>query len=104
MIRAKFSPWAVRDLDEILGQINANHPEEARRARRMISNIADFLAEHPGLGRRVRKADDRHLPIRWFAVPKFRDYLVFYQPFNETIMVIRVRQAGRDWTRYFPGA
>jgi len=101
MSRARFSPRAARDLDEISGHIAADNPEAAERIHRIILNTADFLAQHPELGRRIRKAAARHLQVRWFSVPKFRNYLVFYQPFQETIVVIRVLHAAQDWMRFF---
>jgi toxin ParE1/3/4 len=101
MIRARFSPRAARDLDEISGHIAADNPEAAERVRRIILNTADLLAQHPELGRRIRKAEVRHLQIRWFVVPKFHKYLIFYQPFQETVMVVRVLHAAQDWTRFF---
>ena len=104
MIRARFSPKAARDLDEISGRIAADNPEAAERVRRLLLNTADFLAQHSELGRRIRKAAARHLQIRWFVVPKFRNYLIFYQPFQETIMVVRILHAAQDWTRSFPAA
>jgi toxin ParE1/3/4 len=104
MMRARFSPKAARDLEEISGCIAADNPEAAERVRRIILNTADLLAQHPELGRRIRKAAERHLQIRWFVVSKFRNYLIFYQPFQETIMVIRVLHAAQDWTRFFPAA
>jgi len=54
------------------------------------------------MGRHIRQAAPRHWQIRWFVVPKFRNYLIFYQPFHDTIMVVRVPHAAQDWTRFFP--
>lgn len=102
MIRARFSPKAIRDLDEHCGQIAAGNPEAAERVRQTILNTADLLAKHRELGRRIRKSTPRHAQIRWFVVPRFRNYLTFYQPHQETIMVVRVLHAAQDWTRYFP--
>ena len=102
MNRAKFSPKAERDLDEVFNFIAAGNPDAAERVSRMILNTADFLAQHPELGRRIRKAAPRHAQIRWFVVPKFHNYLIFYQPFRGTVMVVRVLQAAQDWTRFFP--
>ncbi|HEX3857018.1 MAG TPA: type II toxin-antitoxin system RelE/ParE family toxin [Verrucomicrobiae bacterium] len=104
MIRARFSLKAACDLDEISNRIDADNPEAAGRVRQTILNTADFLAQHPEIGRRIRKAAARHLQIRWFVVPRFRNYLIFYQPFQETIVVIRVLHAAQDWTRFFPTA
>jgi len=73
MIRARFSPKAVRDLDEHCGHIAADNPEAAERVRRTILSAADLLAQHRELGRRIRKAEPRHAQIRWFVVPKFRN-------------------------------
>ena len=33
---------------------------------------------------------------------KFRNYLIFYKTFRDTILVIRVLHAAQDWTRFFP--
>ena len=101
MIRARFSPKAKRDLEEFSGYIAADNPAAAERVRRIILNTSDLLAQHPEMGRRIRKAAARHLQIRWFVVPKFDNYLIFYQPFQETIMVFRVLHAAQDWTRLF---
>ena len=104
MIRARLSPKAGRDLDEHCGHIAADNPEASERVRQNILNTADFLAQHPELGRRIRKATPRHEQIRWFVLPKFRNYLIFYQPFQETIMVVRVLHTAQDWTRFYPAS
>lgn len=101
MIRARFSPKAARDLDEHCGYIAGDNPEAATRVNQIILNTADFLAQHRELGRTISKAVPQHQHIRWFVVPKFRNYLIFYQPYQETIMVIRVLHAAQDWTRFF---
>jgi plasmid stabilization system protein ParE len=41
------------------------------------------------------------LPLTDPFMPKFRNYLIFYQPFEETIVVVRVLHAAQDWTRFF---
>jgi plasmid stabilization system protein ParE len=73
MTCARFSPKAQKDLEEIVGYIAGNNPEAAERVRETILNTADFLAQHPELGRRVRAATPRHAEIRWSIVPKFRN-------------------------------
>jgi plasmid stabilization system protein ParE len=100
--RAQFSPRAERDLDGISRHIAADNPDAAARVRQTILRTADFLAEHRELGRNIRHAPPRHAQTRWFVVPRFRNYLIFYQPWGDTIMVIRVLHAAQDWTRYFP--
>jgi plasmid stabilization system protein ParE len=102
MNRARFSPRAERDLEDIHNFIAADNADAAEHVRRNILNTADFLAHYPELGRRIRNASSRHAQIRWFVVPKFHNYLIFYQPFQETVMVVRVLHAARNWTRFFP--
>jgi plasmid stabilization system protein ParE len=36
------------------------------------------------------------------VVPRFRNYLIFYRPFGDSIMVIRILHSAQDWTRLFP--
>jgi toxin ParE1/3/4 len=102
MISARFSPKAGQDLDDIFRYIARDNPDAAQNVCQAILNTADFLAQHPEVGRRIRNASLRHAKTRWSIVPKFRNYLIFYQPYQETIMVIRVLHAAQDWTRYFP--
>lgn len=104
MTDARFSPKAQQDLEEIFAYIAGDNPDSAERVRQAILNTADLLAEHPELGRRIRAAAPRHAQIRWSIVPKFRNYLVFYQPYRKTIVVVRVLHAARDWTRFFPAS
>jgi plasmid stabilization system protein ParE len=102
MTRARFSPEAERDLNSVSERIAADDPSTAQRVRRVILDTADFLAGHPELGLLIQNAAARHAKIRWFPVPRFRNYLLFYQPFADTIMVVRVLHASQDWTRFFP--
>jgi plasmid stabilization system protein ParE len=91
-------------LDEISGYIANDNPEAAKSVRRIIFNTADLIAQHPELGQRIRKAAERHQQIRWFVVPKFHNYLIFYRPLQETIVVVRVLHTAQDWTRFFSAA
>jgi len=104
MIRAKFSPKARQDVDEVSRYIAADNPEAADRVRQTILNTADFLAQHPELGRRIRNVTERHTQIRWFVVPKSCNYLIFYQQYGDTIIIIRILHAGQDWMRIFATA
>ena len=104
MIQARLSPKAERDLDDHCGHIAAENPKAAERVRRTILNTADLLAQHPELGRPLRRVAPRHANIRWLVVPKFRNYIIFYLPFAGTIMVVRILHAAQDWTRFFPAS
>jgi plasmid stabilization system protein ParE len=104
MIQARLSPVAVRDLDEHCAYIRKDNPDAAQRVRETILNTADLLAQHPDWGRIIHKASPRHAQIRWCVVPRFRNYLIFYHPFQDAILVVRILHAAQDWTRFFPPA
>ena len=101
MKRAVFSPRAESDLEQIQTYIAADNSEAAAKVRQAILAVADFIAEHPVAGRRILKAAARHAQIRWLVVPRYRNYLIFYQPFRDTIVVVRILHAAQDWTRFF---
>jgi plasmid stabilization system protein ParE len=102
MHSARLSPQAVRDLDELHQHIAADNPTVAAQVRTAILDFADFITQHPGLGRRISGASERQAQIRWLVVPSYRSYLVFFQPHEKSIMVVRILHAARDWTRFFP--
>lgn len=78
MIHARFSPKAERDLDELCGYIAADNPDASERVRQVILNTADFLAQHPEIGRRIRNATPRSRAnplVRGAEVPQLPDLL-----------------------------
>jgi plasmid stabilization system protein ParE len=101
---AKLSPRARHDLEKIHSRIASNNSEAADFVRDAVLGTADFLAQNPDAGQRIQNAPPRHRETRWFVVTRFRNYLVFYRPFQDSIMVLRVLHASQDWTRYFPKA
>jgi toxin ParE1/3/4 len=98
---AKISRRAERDLEEIRDYIATDNPEAAERVWQAFLDTADLLARNVGIGRHILNASPRHADVRWFVVPRFRNYLVFYRPLQDTILVLRVLHASQDWTRFF---
>lgn len=101
MSSAKISRRAQRDLEEIREYIATENPEAAEHVWQAFLDTADLLARNVGIGRHILDASPRHADVRWFIVPRFRNYLVFYRPFQDTILVLRVLHASQDWTRFF---
>jgi plasmid stabilization system protein ParE len=102
MICARLSPRAVRDLEAICRLIATDNHQAAEHVRLTILDTADFLVQDRGIGRRILNASARHADIRWLVVPKYRNYLMFCRPFQNTVMVVRIVHAAQDWTRFFP--
>jgi plasmid stabilization system protein ParE len=98
---AKFSPRAQRDLERIRGIIAAENPDAAERVRNAILDSADPLSQNPEMGQQILNSSQRHAALRWFVVPPFRNYLSFYRPFQDSVLVVRILHAARDWTRFF---
>lgn len=101
MTVALLSKKAQQDLEQIRQYIANDDAEAAERVRNAILDIADLLAENVEAGRPIANATQRHADVRWFVVPRFRNYLIFYRPFRQGILVVRVLHAAQDWTRYF---
>jgi len=98
---ARISRRAERDLEQIRDYIAIEKPEAAERVWQAFPDTADLLAQNVGIGRHILNASPRHTDVRWLVVPWFRNYLIFYRPWQNTIVVLRVLHASQDWTRFF---
>ena len=86
---------AVRDLDAIWDYIAIeNHnPEAANELVDEFDNSYRLLAITPGLGQSVEWLSAN---LRRFAVRK--NYIIFYEPIADGILVVRVLHAARNIT------
>ena len=80
MSPARISRRAERDLEQIRDYIAIEKPEAAERVWQAFPDTADLLAQNVGIGRHILNASPRHADVRWFVVPRFRNYLIFYRP------------------------
>lgn len=85
-----FRPLAARDLEEIRRHIAEDNPTAARRLVDQLEASCQELAEFPFMGvARPRLASN----LRMFPAG---NYLIFYEPVEYGIDVIRVLGSGRD--------
>jgi plasmid stabilization system protein ParE len=77
MKRARFDVKSVHDLEEHCKYIASDNPDAAARVLQVILDVADFLSQHPDLGRQIQNAPDRHQEVRWFVVPKISQLFDF---------------------------
>jgi plasmid stabilization system protein ParE len=80
MSSALVSKRAQRDLERIKEYIAKADPEAAETVRSAILDIADLLAQTVEAGSPIINAPERFKDVRWFVVPRFRNYLIFYRP------------------------
>jgi len=63
--------------------------------------LTELLLQNPGLGRLRRELKPD--AIRSYAVPQFRNYLLFYQVAGQDLIFLRVRFGGMDLPALFRG-
>lgn len=81
------------DLREIGTRVAKDNPEAALRFFNAAKKGFHLLTRHPGLGR-LRSFSQPG--IRSFAVPDFRNYLIFYLPLQTEIQILAVIHGARD--------
>ena len=88
---------ALRDLDEIWDFIARDNPDAAGRMIDRIAERCQLYAEQPLLGAACPQlaTDPRQFPVG--------NYVVFYQPRDDGILVVRVLHGARDIPSVFGG-
>lgn len=100
MARVFLRPKARREINSILVYYIENAGVDiARRFRKAASETFLDLAKNPLMGspRKVRKPEFR--AVRMWRVRGFENYLVFYRPRLDGILVERVIHASQDFHR-----
>ncbi len=94
--RIVLRPQAERDLDAQAASIGRDSPAAAARLLDAARATFEQLAEAPELGARQEFQHNRLRSVRVWQVRSFESYLVFYQPTQRGIEVIRLLHAARD--------
>lgn len=95
MSRVRLSLEASRDLEEIEDYISQDNPDAAIRMILLIREKCALLSKQPGVG---RDRSDVMSDLRGFPVGS---YVIFYQPANDGIEVLRVLHGARDIPELF---
>jgi toxin ParE1/3/4 len=95
IVRRSFG--ARRDLIDIVRYLGREAgPGTARRFLAQAENAFGQLAEMPGQGARFAPEIPAMADLRFFPVPRFKKYLVFYRSVEGGIEVLRVLHGARD--------
>jgi toxin ParE1/3/4 len=86
----KVAAAAEEDLKEIWAYVAEYNTEAAGKLVREITRRFAVLRDRPQIG---RKQDELLVNLRSFAV---KNYLIFYQPVEDGIEILRVLHASRD--------
>lgn len=94
MTKYQFTPQAIADLFDIWSFIAEDNPDAADRVEEAVFRACDLLADSPLAGR-TRK-DLTPLPVRFWIVQPYSNYLIVYRPEKEPLQIVRILHAARD--------
>lgn len=95
MAKVERTSLAEQDLSEIFDYVGENDAEQAVKLLRLINEKSELLAQFPEMGRA------RHeilINLRSFPI---KSYIVFYQPIEDGIEILRVIHSSRDIEQVF---
>ena len=90
----RFTPQATEDLDAIWWFIAADNRDAADRVEMEIVATCRRLAKHPLMG--TKRLNITPLPVRFWSVTKFPNYVVVYRPETAPLQVVAVLHGKRD--------
>lgn len=90
----QFTPRALSDLSEIWDYIAEDNVDAANRVESVIFAACDSLARHPLLG--SKRSEITPLPVRFWTVTRFPNFIVVYRPDTSPLQVIAVLHGKRD--------
>ncbi len=88
-MRVRFTPAALRQLDEICAYIARDNPSAAVRVRVRIEHVAAHFGDNPQMGVPMLKGR-----MRWFAVKPY-PYLIYYRIKDGEVHILRIRHSAR---------
>lgn len=87
-------PRALHDLDEAAAYIQQHgSPQRAIRFLRAADSTLATLAGMPGRGVPYEPDEPVYAGLRFFPIPRYRKYIVFYRPLPDGIEVLRLHGA-----------
>lgn len=95
MSNYSFSDAAIQDLDEICEYITRSNPKAASKLFDNIRHKCKLVASFPNMGKSYRRLVPN---LRGFFVD---DYIIFYYPTEDGIIVTRIASGYRDLESLF---
>jgi plasmid stabilization system protein ParE len=90
----QFTPRALNDLSDIWDYIAEDNLSAANRVESAILSACNSLARHPMLG--SKRSEITLLPVRFWAVTRFPNFLVVYRPETKPLQVVAILHGKRD--------
>ena len=96
-----FSRRAEADLDRIEAFIAVDNLDAAAKVRKEIVAQAIRLGENPEIGWPIKNPKRQHRTVRLWPVTRYSQYLILYRLARQTVRIVSILNAARDWTRFF---
>jgi plasmid stabilization system protein ParE len=90
----QLTPQAAEDLDAIWWSIAEESRDAAERVELEVLATCHRLARHPRMG--TKRQDVTALPVRFWTITKFPNYVIVYRPETIPLQVVAVLHARRD--------
>ena len=90
----QLTPQATEDIDVIWWTIAEENRKAAERVELEIVATCRRLASHPRMG--TKRQDITLLPVRFWTITKFPNYVIVYRPETVPLQVIAVLHGKRD--------
>ena len=97
------SPQALEDLDIIWLHIAHDNPDAADRVIEAAYRICKSLAEHPELGPVRQFPGNIPAGIRFFVIPDFPNYIIFYRAADDGVEIVRILHGAKNIDDIFSG-
>lgn len=97
MASFRLTPDAIDDLDAIWLYIYKDNPSAADAVEDEIRSACAMLAEGPLRGH--QRKDISKLPVRFWTLPRYPNYMIVYRPDSKPLEIIRVLHGRRDVKR-----
>ena len=94
MRRYQFTSQAADDLFEIWSYIARDSGEAANRVEDAVYEACAFLSEGPSRGK--SREDLTKLPLRFWTLQAYPNYIIVYDPNTDPLQIIRVLHGARD--------
>jgi toxin ParE1/3/4 len=94
-------PKAQQDIETIVDYLKQENPQSAQNFIQYLQESLDTLSLFPKLGHLRDYQHPTLKQIRMLPIKRFSNYLIFYQPNETTLQVVRVLHASRDIAQLF---
>ena len=89
-------PTARQELESIAVRIGIDRPSAARRFLAAARKLYGTLAALPEMGALWEPENPRFTGIRYFAIPRYPNYVLFYRPLPDGVEILHVFHGARD--------